>query len=328
MGQVLRGDRRPHLRPARPRRRRPLGLDHVDLNVFKVDKGAANLVDPVRAPRASRRCRSPSSTTDTSSSPWPTRPTSSAIDDIAMMTGCKVRPRGRLAARTSRRSSASLNRLEERSREAVEEDERGPAPRSSTCASPPRTRRSSSSSTRSSPRRSSAAPPTSTSSPTSGDMRVRFRIDGVLVDSTTRAARAWSRASSRASRSWPTSTSPSAALPQDGRVGLTVDGRHVDIRVATLPVVHGEAVVMRILDKDAASLDLDELGHADARPRALRARDRASPTASCSSPGPTGSGKTTTLYAALDKLNTPDAEHHHDRGSRSSTSSTASSRSR
>ena len=62
-------------------------------------------------------------------------------------------------------------------------------------------------------------------------------------------------------------------VPQDGRVGLTIDGHQVDLRVVTLPSVHGEGVVMRILDKGNVVLDLDRLGHGRARAQPLRARD-------------------------------------------------------
>jgi type IV pilus assembly protein PilB len=94
-------------------------------------------------------------------------------------------------------------------------------------------------------------------------------------------------------------------LPQDGRVGLTVDGRHVDLRVVTLPSVHGEAVVMRVLDKDGAIVKLETLGMAQVeRERFERAFHETHGAVLVT--GPTGSGKSTTLYAALQKLNTPE----------------------
>jgi type IV pilus assembly protein PilB len=94
-------------------------------------------------------------------------------------------------------------------------------------------------------------------------------------------------------------------MPQDGRIGLSVDGNYVDLRVATLPVVRGEAVVMRILDSRKLVMTLDSLGmDEDARTRfegAIAATHGAILVT-----GPTGSGKTTTLYAALAELNRPD----------------------
>ena len=94
-------------------------------------------------------------------------------------------------------------------------------------------------------------------------------------------------------------------LPQDGRVGLVVDGRHVDLRVVTLPSVHGEGVVMRVLDKENVVVELDKLGMADAERERFERACRETHGAVLVT-GPTGSGKSTTLYAALQLLNTPE----------------------
>ena len=94
-------------------------------------------------------------------------------------------------------------------------------------------------------------------------------------------------------------------LPQDGRVGLSVDGRHVDLRVVTLPNVHGESVILRILDKQSVVMKLDRLGMGEPeRKRFERAYHEAHGAVLVT--GPTGSGKSTTLYAALQELNTPE----------------------
>ncbi len=94
-------------------------------------------------------------------------------------------------------------------------------------------------------------------------------------------------------------------IPQDGRVGLTIEGRHVDVRVVTLPSVHGESVVMRILDKDQARLDLERLGMQQAEiDRFRRAFHKAYGAVLVT--GPTGSGKSTSLYAAINELNRPE----------------------
>ena len=90
-------------------------------------------------------------------------------------------------------------------------------------------------------------------------------------------------------------------LPQDGRITLRVGGRAVDVRVSTLPAGHGERVVLRLLDKQAARLDLDALGMSAGTLRGLDALIHA-PHGILLVTGPTGSGKTTTLYAALSRL--------------------------
>jgi type IV pilus assembly protein PilB len=94
-------------------------------------------------------------------------------------------------------------------------------------------------------------------------------------------------------------------MPQDGRIGLTIDGRYVDIRVATLPTVHGESIVMRVLDKGRGMLELDRLGLEPADLARLRAA--VTELHGCVlATGPTGSGKSTTLYAALSEINVPE----------------------
>ncbi|MEB3899385.1 ATPase, T2SS/T4P/T4SS family [Pseudomonas putida] len=90
--------------------------------------------------------------------------------------------------------------------------------------------------------------------------------------------------------------------PQDGRITLRAAGREVDVRVSTLPGIHGERVVMRVLDKQASLLALDNLGMTEAVLHGLRGC-LARPNGIVLSTGPTGSGKTTTLYACLNSLN-------------------------
>jgi hypothetical protein len=95
--------------------------------------------------------------------------------------------------------------------------------------------------------------------PDGNELRVRFRIDGVLASSATVPRRMVRGVISRIKIMADLDISE-RRLPQDGRVGLNIDSHHVDVRVVTLPSVHGESVVMRILDKDSVGLDLDELG--------------------------------------------------------------------
>jgi len=94
-------------------------------------------------------------------------------------------------------------------------------------------------------------------------------------------------------------------LPQDGRIRLRIQGKEIDLRVSTVPTMHGESVVMRILDKGGVALDWERLGF-DADQREIFNKLLAEPNGVLLVTGPTGSGKTTTLYTALDRLNRPD----------------------
>jgi type IV pilus assembly protein PilB len=94
-------------------------------------------------------------------------------------------------------------------------------------------------------------------------------------------------------------------LPQDGRFGLAVEGHRVDLRAVTLPSVHGESIVLRILDKESVVMQLDKLGYEEAeRERFEHGISQAHGAVLVT--GPTGSGKSTSLYAALGMLNTPE----------------------
>ncbi|MCC7114716.1 MAG: type II secretion system ATPase GspE [Burkholderiales bacterium] len=96
-------------------------------------------------------------------------------------------------------------------------------------------------------------------------------------------------------------------LPQDGRIRLRVQGKEIDLRVSTVPTMHGESVVMRILDKGGVALDFGKLGFLpDMLARFMEALKQ--PNGILLVTGPTGSGKTTTLYTALDALNKPDVK--------------------
>jgi type IV pilus assembly protein PilB len=138
--------------------------------------------------------------------------------------------------------------------------------------------------------------------PSGRELRVRFRIDGVLVESATIQHRMVLGIISRVKIMCDLDIAE-RRLPQDGRVSLAIDGHHIDLRVVTLPSVHGESIVMRILDKLSVVMELEKLGMApQERERFEYAFHQAYGAVLVT--GPTGSGKSTTLYAALGQLNT------------------------
>ncbi len=132
-------------------------------------------------------------------------------------------------------------------------------------------------------------------------LSVRFRVDGVLREVMVPPRRLAPLIVSRI-KVMARLDIAEKRLPQDGRISLKVAGRPVDVRVSTLPSGHGERVVLRLLDKQAGRLDLNDLGMA---PDMLTRMDRLihRPHGILLVTGPTGSGKTTTLYAALQRLN-------------------------
>jgi len=133
------------------------------------------------------------------------------------------------------------------------------------------------------------------------DMRVRFRVDGVLHETTQIPRRMVAGVVSRV-KIMADLDIAERRLPQDGRVSLSVENHHVDIRVVTLPSSGGEGIVMRILDKEKAIIGLDALGIRDSPGKRFEAGFTKSHGAVLVT-GPTGSGKSTTLYAALNSLN-------------------------
>ena len=98
-------------------------------------------------------------------------------------------------------------------------------------------------------------------------------------------------------------------VPQDGRIKMTIEGRAVDLRVSTLPTQFGESVVLRVLDKSAVNLDLDNLGLPENVKTGIRDAVRR-PNGIFIVTGPTGSGKTTTLYAFINSINQDDINIH------------------
>ena len=137
--------------------------------------------------------------------------------------------------------------------------------------------------------------------PTERDVRIRYRIDGVLHEVMRSPKRVQSGLLSRI-KIMADLDIAERRVPQDGRMSAMIGGRAVDLRVATLPTVFGEKIVMRVLDKGAALLDLVELGFLPSTLSRYRSVFE-KPYGTILVTGPTGSGKSTTLYATLNQLN-------------------------
>lgn len=135
-------------------------------------------------------------------------------------------------------------------------------------------------------------------------LAIRFRIDGVLQEIETPAVQLAPAVISRL-KILSKLNIAERRLPQDGRIQLRLQGRPIDLRVSTVPTMHGESVVMRILDKQSINLELDSIGLSASNLRDFKSvLDK--PNGIFLVTGPTGSGKTTTLYSALNRLNTVD----------------------
>jgi type IV pilus assembly protein PilB len=278
------------------------GLDHVDLSIYKPDIGALNLVNAQAARRYSAvpigfeegvllvAMADPSNVL--------------ALDDLKLMTGHELRP-----VVASAEDVASLisrmNRLDDAIAEAVLEDE------SDDLALVSDIRESADDAPVIKLVNSIIAQAVQDGASDlhfepdgSREMRVRFRVDGVLSESTTIPRRMVAGVVSRV-KIMANLDIAEKRLPQDGRVSLTIEGHPIDVRVVTLPSVHGEGIVMRVLDKESVLLTLDTLGMRDeARDRFEGAFHQAYGAVLVT--GPTGSGKSTTLYAALNAINSPE----------------------
>lgn len=136
------------------------------------------------------------------------------------------------------------------------------------------------------------------------DVKVRFRIDGILQDAAELPKESWKQIISRLKLLAGVKINIED-LPQDGRLSVYLADEKIDIRVSFLPTAFGESVVMRLLRPQSLALEFKDLG---IRGKAMRelAREIERPNGMIITTGPTGSGKTTTLYAVLKKLNTPD----------------------
>ncbi|MFN7294237.1 MAG: type II secretion system ATPase GspE [Lysobacteraceae bacterium] len=137
-------------------------------------------------------------------------------------------------------------------------------------------------------------------------LKVRYRIDGVLIDAESPPAALTAAVISRI-KIMAKLNIAERRLPQDGRIMVRVQGKELDLRVSTVPTQHGESVVMRLLDRESVVFDFHTLGFTDEfLPRFMKVLDQ--PHGILLVTGPTGSGKTTTLYTALSKLNTDDVK--------------------
>jgi type IV pilus assembly protein PilB len=275
------------------------GVDHLDLSIFKVDMTAANLL----ASSAARRYEAvPVQFLDdrTVLVAMVDPGNVLAIDDIALMTGYDARPAA--AAREDVMALVGrLNQLDDMVVEADDEDEEldvGDLRESADDA--PIIKLVHSLIAQGVEQGASDIH----FEPVDGEILVRYRTDGVLAEATRIPRKMTSGIISRIKIMSELDIAERRA-PQDGRMSLNIDGRKVDIRVATLPLVGGESAVLRVLDKDGAVVDLDKLGFL---PDAHAAFERAftKPHGAVLVTGPTGSGKTTTLYGALRVLHTPD----------------------
>ncbi|MFC6669233.1 GspE/PulE family protein [Marinobacterium aestuariivivens] len=140
--------------------------------------------------------------------------------------------------------------------------------------------------------------------PFENSLKVRYRIDGVLKEGEAPPMKMAPAVISRI-KIMARLNIAERRLPQDGRIELRVQGQDLDVRVSTVPTMYGESVVLRLLNRESVSLDFVALGFAEDTRQALEELLKI-PNGMILATGPTGSGKTTTLYTALHRLNTPE----------------------
>jgi type IV pilus assembly protein PilB len=298
------------------------GLDHLALSIYRVDPDAAKLVSPAAVKRY--QAVPVSFAGDRTLLVAMVDPANVlAIDDIAVMTGYEVRP----AVSSSPDIDALLERLQDpdfgNGAVAPEDDEDGADDAGSESGAPPGPAAPLYDFRENTPiafgqggedssviqlvqRVVKEAVERGSSDihfePGEDEMRVRYRIDGVLQEAATVPLSAIPAVVSRV-KILADLDIAERRIPQDGRISTQVEGKPIDLRVATLPAAYGENVVMRILDQSKVMIDLDELGML---PQALERFTKAFSQAhgAVLVTGPTGSGKSTSLYGALNQLNT------------------------
>jgi len=281
------------------------GLDHVDLNAYHVDMGAANLVN-VQTARRFHAVPVGYADPETLLVAMADPANVLVVDDMKMMTGLNCRVA--VAAEVDIEALISrLNSLESAVSEAVSEDQ---AEADLSAADVTELRES-----------ADDAPVIKLVYSILGqavnegasdvhfeieerDMRVRFRVDGVLNEAARVPRRMVAGVVSRI-KIMSELDIAEKRIPQDGRVAVNVNDRRVDLRVVTVPTERGEGATIRILDKTEAIRSLDELGlFGEGRTRFVEAYHQ--PYGAVLVTGPTGSGKSTTLYSALQELNSVD----------------------
>ncbi len=278
-----------------------MGLHHVDLSVFKTDVAALNMISPA----AARRLGSVPIGFDDGGSLLVAMADPSnvlALDDLKLMTGHEVVPVVG-SAEDIHGLIGRMSKLDDAVAAAVKEGE-------DELAEVTEVRESADDAPVIKLVNSIIAQGVEDGAsdihfePEGRDMRVRFRVDGVLRESTHIPRRMVAGTISRVKIMANLDISEKR-VPQDGRVSLTVEGHSIDLRVVTMPHVHGEGVVMRILDKTQALIGLDQLGMSSQGEVMFEDGFRRSYGAVLVT-GPTGSGKSTTLYAALNEINEPE----------------------
>jgi type IV pilus assembly protein PilB len=281
------------------------GLDHIDLSAYQVDMAAANLLS-VGTARRHKALPVGYEDKETLILAMADPANVLALDDIQMATGLNCRVA--VAAEEDIEALISrLNTLQSAVSEAIDEAEQAEEEEEAFAGDVTELRESAEDAPVIKLVHSILGQAASEGAsdihfePDEGDMRVRFRVDGVLHEAARVPRKMVAGVVSRI-KIMSDLDIAEKRLPQDGRVSINVQDRRVDLRITTLPTQRGEGCSIRLLDKEAAMRTLDELGM-EGDPRERFEASFRKPYGAVLVTGPTGSGKTTTLYAALEQLN-------------------------